>query len=261
MIGWQKATIITVLQQQLTGWCPCTFQLVLPGHPGIADPLGSHGQNTGIPLRCWGIHAHSHIDLCRFALRFAAPKQRAVRMQTERYPLSADLLIPPDTGHGQGIPGWGIGQNFCILFDGMQRRKGVIPLKFHRCTVRFCQQKTAFGERSLISGAVMAPFYQVFDHAWDGYFLVLFCMLGFGICHMLYYRQDAKSIYTMRRLPDRISFIRYTWTLTVCEVMICLLFALGCLLVSFWMYCTVTPPECLPDGQWSLFWENLFTRS
>ena len=121
--------------------------------------------------------------------------------------------------------------------------------------------QTAFGERSLISCAVMAPFYQVFDHAWDGYFLVLFCMLGFGICHMLYYRQDAKSIYTMRRLPDRISFIRYTWTLTVCEVMICLLFALGCLLVSFWMYCTVTPPECLPDGQWSLFWENLFTRS
>lgn len=108
---------------------------------------------------------------------------------------------------------------------------------------------------------VMPMFYKLFDGAWGGYFIVLFCMLGFGIYHFLYYRQDAKSIYTMRRLPDRISFIRYTWTLTVCEVIVCLLFALGCLLISFGLYHWCTPSECLPDGQWRLFWENLFIRS
>ncbi|MBE6658824.1 MAG: hypothetical protein E7604_10305 [Ruminococcaceae bacterium] len=118
----------------------------------------------------------------------------------------------------------------------------------------------SYGERTLIPGAVMAPFYEVFNQAWTGYFIVLLCMLGWGIYHDLYYKQDTKSIYTMRRLPDRVSFLRYTWTLTLCEVLVCVLFAILCLSMSYGFYCLMTPDGCLPDGQWTLFWDNLFYR-
>ena len=116
------------------------------------------------------------------------------------------------------------------------------------------------GVRELIPGAVMAPFYVVFNQAWMGYFVVLLCMLGYGVWHGLYYRQDAKSIYTMRRLPDHISFLRYTWATTACAVLLCLLTALLCMLLSYGIYHWATPGVCLERGQWTLFWENLFYR-
>ncbi len=118
----------------------------------------------------------------------------------------------------------------------------------------------SMGERTLIAGAVMAPFYEVYNQAWTGYFIVLLCMLGWGIYHYLYYKQDTKSIYTMRRLPDSVSFLRYTWTLTLCEILVCVLFAILCLSMSYGFYCLMTPDGCLPDGQWTLFWDNLFYR-
>ncbi len=114
------------------------------------------------------------------------------------------------------------------------------------------------GQRTLNTEAVMTPFYQVFEHAWVSYLIVLMCMLGWGVYHYLYYRQESKSIYTMRRLPDDISFLRYTWTLTVCEAVICLLFALGCLGLSYGLYHWLTPEACLVGGQWTMFLENLF---
>lgn len=113
--------------------------------------------------------------------------------------------------------------------------------------------------RELIPGAVIAPFYEVFDGAWTGYWIVLLCALGYGIYHSLYYRQESMSIYTMRRLPDHSSFFRYTWTLTVCEILVCFLAAFFCVLLSYGFYHWLTPEECIPDGQWTLFWENLFT--
>ncbi len=119
----------------------------------------------------------------------------------------------------------------------------------------------SYGDRTLIPGAVIAPFYEVFDQAWTGYFVVLLCMLGYGIYHYLYYKQESKSIYTMRRLPDHSSFFRYTWTLTLCEVLVCLLFACFCLLLSYGFYHWLTPEGCLPGGQWTLFWKNLFYHS
>ena len=114
--------------------------------------------------------------------------------------------------------------------------------------------------RTLIPGAVMAPFYEVFDRAWMGYFIVLLCMLGWGIYHAAYYRQGANSIYLMRRLPDHISYCRYTWTSTVCAVVLCLIFAAICLLLSYGIYHWTTPVECLAGGQWTLFWKHLFAR-
>lgn len=114
--------------------------------------------------------------------------------------------------------------------------------------------------RELIPGAVMAPFYEVFDRAWMGYFIVLLCMLGWGIYHAAYYRQGANSIYLMRRLPDHISYCRYTWTSTVCAAVLCLIFAAICLLLSYGIYHWTTPAQCLAGGQWTLFWKHLFAR-
>lgn len=122
------------------------------------------------------------------------------------------------------------------------------------------QWDIAAGRRTLIADAVMPPFYEIFGHAWLGYFILLLCMLGWGIYHAAYYRQGTKSIYLMRRLPDPLSYYRYTWASTLCAVLLCLLLAAGCLLLFFGIYHLAVPEQCLADGQWHLLWDHLLKR-
>ncbi len=109
----------------------------------------------------------------------------------------------------------------------------------------------------LITDISIAPFYEVFDHAWRGYLWVAFCMIGYGISHYTYYRQETKSIYLMRRLPDKWEYHRRALTTTVLELLICLLLALLTLFLDYLIYVTNTPQVCLPDHMLSTFFTSL----
>ncbi|MBQ7982493.1 MAG: hypothetical protein IJ302_02910 [Clostridia bacterium] len=113
------------------------------------------------------------------------------------------------------------------------------------------------GTAELIPGAVMEHFFVLFDDAWNGFFFAAVCMLLFGVRHYTYYYRGTKSIYLMRRLPDRRVLFLRTWTLPAGEILICLLLAALCLAVSFGWYLYITPGECLPAGEWALFWNRM----
>ncbi len=114
------------------------------------------------------------------------------------------------------------------------------------------------GGRRLIPGAVITDFYDVFRHAWGGFWILLVVMLIYGIFHYTYFTTDTKSIYLMRRLPDRLERYRRVVTLTLVWVLLCVLSAVLCFVFSYLIYRFATPDECLPTRILVPFIRRLF---
>lgn len=108
--------------------------------------------------------------------------------------------------------------------------------------------------RTLVPGAVMPDFVVLLDRSLIGFFVLAACMAAFAIDHYLYHRRESKSIYLMRRLPDRWELYRRCLTLPLLAAAACLLAALLVLLLYLAIYLTVTPDVCLTPGQWRKIW-------
>lgn len=110
-------------------------------------------------------------------------------------------------------------------------------------------------ERTLIPGAVMSDFAAILDGAAMHFFLVLaLCMPVFALIHYLYHRQGSKSIYLMRRLPNRWELHRRCLTLPLAGLALCALTALVLLLAFLAVYLNATPKQCLPPLSWQKIW-------
>ena len=98
----------------------------------------------------------------------------------------------------------------------------------------------------LIADVKMPEFSILLGDALIGFLLVAIGMLAFGVYHYLYHCQDAKSIYLMRRLPNKWELHRRCLTIPVTAVMCCGLTALLLLGVYYGIYVYFTPKICLP---------------
>ena len=100
--------------------------------------------------------------------------------------------------------------------------------------------------KGLIPGAVMPHFFELIDQG-----LNLFPLVGVFLawevfdCYR-YHRKDTRSIYIMRRLPDKWELHRRCWGIPVLFSIGTLLVIGGILLLCFFVYLILTPPECLP---------------
>lgn len=106
------------------------------------------------------------------------------------------------------------------------------------------------GGSVLKRGAKMEPFLSLLDNHLLGYILVALCALAAVGIHYAYFHQGSKSIYLMRRLPDRRALGRMCWTLPLAAAGLCLVCFLVSLLLFYGVYVTYTPPECLPGTLW-----------
>ena len=79
--------------------------------------------------------------------------------------------------------------------------------------------------------------------------------------HAGYWYQGSRSIYLMRRLPQKGELLRRTAGLPVLIAAAALAAALALLLVYFAIYCLVTPDANQPDGQWAALMRVWFERS
>ena len=61
-----------------------------------------------------------------------------------------------------------------------------------------------------------------------------------------YHKKSTKSIYLMRRLPDKWELHRRCWGRPVIHCILSLLAVAAMTLVYFLLYLTLTPWECLP---------------
>ena len=108
--------------------------------------------------------------------------------------------------------------------------------------------------RRLREGAVMPDFRELLGSALLGFLVLGLCMIPFALYHYAYHRQGSRSIYLMRRLPDRWELHRRCLTLPACGAAVCLLLAAALLLIYFGIYLLATPDVCLTPDQWQKLW-------
>lgn len=112
-------------------------------------------------------------------------------------------------------------------------------------------------ERVFLEGAVMPDFCVLLDRSLLGFIVAAACMLALIIYHYAYHHQGTKSIYLMRRLPNRWERHRRCITLPLLAALVCLLAALVLLLIYYIIYMAFTPQQCLRPGQWEKIWSVL----
>lgn len=110
-------------------------------------------------------------------------------------------------------------------------------------TVRVSMMETS---KELIPGAVIQPFHSLIQSSlnffpWFWAFM-LWEVIDCYLCH----RKDTKSIYLMRRLPDKWELHRRCWGRPLIWVGRSVLLAEAILLFFFVVYLVFTPKECLP---------------
>ena len=110
------------------------------------------------------------------------------------------------------------------------------------------------GEKELIPGAIMPDFFDIFEGSLWGYLILAFSMLLLIGLRYAYYRQNSKSIYLMKRLPDRFDMHRRCIVVPAIAVICCMAAAFLILLLYFGHYMLFTPAACLTPGQWSKIW-------
>ena len=108
------------------------------------------------------------------------------------------------------------------------------------------------GTKVLRQGAVMAPFHEVLGGALTGFGLFALCMPALAVWNYFYHYQGSRSIYLMRRLPDRWELPRRCIAQPALALALCAVTAVVTLLLYFAFYWLVTPKECLQSGQWGM---------
>ena len=100
---------------------------------------------------------------------------------------------------------------------------------------------------TLQEGAVMRSFEELFfrPNSLAGFFIVGCMMFGFMAGHYVYHYQFSKSIYVMKRLPDKWEFYRRCFVLPLIGLMLSLLAAGAFYGISEFVYYYVTPLECI----------------
>lgn len=112
------------------------------------------------------------------------------------------------------------------------------------------------GVRYLIQGALMEDYVVVLDDGLKGFLLVAVAMIALAGYHYAYHFQGSRSIYLMRRLPNRWELWRRCLTVPVVAALSALA-AAGVLLVLYYLfYVWLTPTECLVPGQWARLWNT-----
>ena len=110
------------------------------------------------------------------------------------------------------------------------------------------------GKRELIEGAVMLDFKDVLGIAFVGFAALSLAMLGLAAYHYIYHRIGSRSIYLMRRLPDRLELHRRCLALPAAGIVCCACAGFLLLCIYYWIYIAMTPEQCLVPGQWQALW-------
>jgi len=108
--------------------------------------------------------------------------------------------------------------------------------------------------RTLIPGAIMPDFVEIFGRSHWGFLVVIVVALALIGVHYAYHYQGSKSIYTMRRLPSRWELHRRCLTLPLVAIAIYLIMAFAILFIFYTAYMNITPDVCLTPGQWQKIW-------
>lgn len=112
------------------------------------------------------------------------------------------------------------------------------------------------GEKILISGSYMTYFYEIIDGCFNGFLIAIFIFIFLIFYHYMYHFKDSKSIYTMKRLPNKSELHIRCLSVPLTGIALSAALSIGLLLAFYFYYMAKTPPECLYPDQW----EKLLTK-
>lgn len=72
-----------------------------------------------------------------------------------------------------------------------------------------------------------------------------------------YFFRGSKSVYLIKRLPEKAPLAKRVLVIPLAELLLCGATAFGILLICYAVYMLATPAECLPPDQWKLLWRSL----
>ncbi len=108
--------------------------------------------------------------------------------------------------------------------------------------------------KTLIPYATMVPMNQVLGTHMIGFVFMVFYMIGLAVFHYAYHHQGSKSIYLMKRLPDKNEFHRRCLTLPLLGIVVAIITGLLLFFIYLSIYLLVTPEQCIVDGYLQNIW-------
>ncbi|NLU25202.1 MAG: hypothetical protein GXW99_10940 [Clostridiales bacterium] len=109
----------------------------------------------------------------------------------------------------------------------------------------------------LLDGAVMTPFASLLSTPpLLGLLCAALVMTGLLVYYILYHYQGSKSIYLMRRLPQRGELLRRCVSVPLLGLLTAVLVTFLLVVLCYALYMWVTPPECILPGQWQRIWNG-----
>ena len=98
-----------------------------------------------------------------------------------------------------------------------------------------------------VEGAKMLPFAELLSGKLNMFYLLSAAMIVVIILNYAYHRQGSKSVYMMKRLPNRLEMHKRCITLPLVGVLLAIITAgVLCLLLYYGIYIRQTPVQCLP---------------
>lgn len=82
----------------------------------------------------------------------------------------------------------------------------------------------------------------------------VFILFAATVIHLAYHYSGSKSIYLMRRLPQRFELLRRCVLIPLVCTAVYLLMAFILLLLFYAYYMSATPESCLTPNQWQKIW-------
>ncbi|MBR5229035.1 MAG: hypothetical protein IKV96_04280 [Firmicutes bacterium] len=108
---------------------------------------------------------------------------------------------------------------------------------------------TVPGQKVLDPRATMAPLNQILGTHMLGFVALAVAMIGVAVYHYIYHHQGSKSIYLMKRLPDKRELHRRCLSLPLMGMAVAIVTGLILLGIYIAVYFLVTPEQCLVPGQ------------
>ena len=111
--------------------------------------------------------------------------------------------------------------------------------------------------RTLRSQAMMPEFEELLGGCMGGFYVVFLLLLTSIFLYYASFYQGSRSIYLMKRLPNRGELHRRCILLPALGMAAALAVRIIVLLLYFAVYMLVTPDRCLPPDPWQKLWSVL----
>ena len=115
-----------------------------------------------------------------------------------------------------------------------------------------------FDSGKLIPETMMPDFVQLADNAFLGFGALILAMILLMAANYRYFVTGSKSIYLMRRLPRKYEMLKRCLSVPAAVILLALATAFLLLMTYYWIYCSVTPEQCLAPGQWQKLMGGMF---